>query len=264
MEKGNQAVTDRARQVIGPYRRSHDAMSAQVAAFGEGDLLRPSGATEWNVAQVLSHLGSSSEIALSTLRSGAADPSASPSVWARWDAMAPEVQAREFVRAEGELVAGLEALDDEQIASSTIDLGFLPMPVDVSAFVALRLSEVGLHRWDVDVAFEPDATVASYLVPVLLADIPPMVPMLARPEGLTSVIAFDVTEPDRRLRLRIADGAATMTGDGDDRANTVVHLPAESFVRLTSGRLRPEHTPRSVRVEGELSLAEIRRIFPGY
>jgi uncharacterized protein (TIGR03083 family) len=257
-------MTDAAREVIGAYRRSHDAISAQVESFREEDLLKASGATEWNVAKVLSHLGSSSEIAVSTLRSGAADPAASPAIWARWDAMVPEVQAAEFVSAEGELVAALEALDDESLGSKRIDMGFLPMPVNVATFVAMRLSEVGLHRWDVDVAFRPDAAVASYLVPILLHGIPPMVPMLARPKGLSGTIAFDVTDPVQTLTLHITEGDATMTEGGDEDASTVVCMPAESFVRLTSGRLRPENTPRSVQVEGEHLLDEIRRIFPGY
>jgi uncharacterized protein (TIGR03083 family) len=257
-------MTRTARAHIGVYRRSHDEVSVQVGEFDEADLLRASGAAEWNVAQVLSHLGSSSEIALSTLRSGAADPSASPRVWARWDAMTPRGQAQEFVRAEEELVAALEALDDGRLASATIDLGFLPMPVDVPTFVAMRLSEVGLHRWDVDVAFDQDAVVTSYLVPILLDGIPAMAPMLARPQGLTGVIDFELTEPDRTLSLHLAEGAATMTADEKGSVGTIVRLPAESFVRLTSGRLRPEHTPRSVEVDGELSLDEIRRIFPGY
>lgn len=257
-------MTDRARELINAYRRSHDEASAQVAAFDEGDLLRASGASEWNVAQVLSHLGSSSEIALSTLRSGAADPSASAPVWARWNAMASEAQAREFVRAEKELVRALEALDDAHITSSRINLGFLPMPVDVATFVAMRLSEVGLHRWDVDVAFRPNATVASYLVPILLTGIREKAPMLARPERFTGSVTFDLTDRDGALTLHVTASGVSMTNDDDEGAGTVVHLPAESFVRLTSGRLRPENTPTSLKIEGELSLDEIRRIFPGY
>jgi hypothetical protein len=91
-----------------------------------------------------------------------------------------------------------------------------------------------------------------------------MAPMLARPEGLVGIIAFDVTDPDHTLTLRMTADRATMTDDHDDGAGTLVHLPAESFVRLTSGRLRPENTPKSIQIEGERTLDEIRRIFPGY
>lgn len=252
------------REMIGVFRRSHDEVTAQVSGFKEGDLLRMSGAIEWNVAQVLSHLGSSSEIAVSALRTGSPDREAMAALWARWDAMAPDVQATQFVRAEEELVAALEALDDESLVTRRIDMGFMPAPVDVMTFLAFRLSEVGLHRWDVDVAFRPDATVATHLVPLLVNGIPPMAPMLARPNGARGTIKFELADLDRTMYLRLAGDRAGMTEGRGDEPDTVVRLPAESFVRLMNGRLRPEHTPSSVLVEGQYPLDEVRRFFPGY
>lgn len=257
-------MTDRTREVIGSYRRSHDELVAQVAEFTADDLRRVSGSTEWSVAQVLSHLGSSAEIALSTLRAGAADPSASPSVWARWDARDPEAQAAGFVRADEELVGALEALDDIYLQSTTIDMGFLPVPVDVVTFVSFRLTEVALHRWDVEVACNQDATLVDYLVPILLNGIPPMVPMLARHPRPDGIVAFHLTDMDRTLTLHWTEHGATMTENGEEHANTDVELTGESFLRLVSGRLGPHHTPGSVRTKGELSLDQLRAIFPGY
>lgn len=252
------------REMIGVFRRSHDEVSAQVSGFKEGDLLRMSGATEWNVAQVLSHLGSSSEIALTALRSGSPHREGYAALWAKWDAMAPDVQATQFVRAEEELVTALEALDDESLMTGRIDMGFMPAPVDVKTFLAFRLSEVGLHRWDVDVAFWPDATVATYLVPLLVDGIPPMAPMLARPSGANGTIKFELADLDRTMYLRLAADRTEMTEGRGDEPDSVVRLPADSFVRLVNGRLRPEHTPSSVLVEGEFALDEVRRLFPGY
>ena len=40
--------------------------------------------------------------------------------------------------------------------------------------------------------------------------------------------------------------------------------PSEAAVRLLSGRLAPEHTPEGVRVSGNVDLADLRRVFPGY
>lgn len=258
-------MTDHVREMIRAYRQSHSDVTQQVSGFAEEDLLLPSGSSEWNVAQVLSHLGSSSEIALSTLSTGASHPSLNSSVWARWDEMAPTRQAREFLRVENELVETLEAFSDEQIAASTFDLGFLPMSVDLSTFVWFRLSEVGLHRWDVDVAVDDGATLASYLVPILLNGLPPMIPMLARPQGLSGVIGFEITDtsPPRALRLLLTGESASIAQD-DDATRATVTLSPESFVRLANGRLGPAHTPDSVRVRGDLSLDEIRHIFPGY
>ena len=66
-------------------------------------LSRQSGATEWSVAQVLSHLGSGAEIALARLApavAGEAVPEIdNQSVWDRWNAMSPEEQASRVRRA---------------------------------------------------------------------------------------------------------------------------------------------------------------------
>ena len=61
-------MAESAKEAIQAFRRSHDEAARQVADFGPDQLRAGSGAAEWTVAQVLSHLGSSSEIALGTLR----------------------------------------------------------------------------------------------------------------------------------------------------------------------------------------------------
>ena len=66
--------------VIAALRREHDQLAALVSTFTEDDLRRPSGASDWDVSQVLSHLGSGAVINLGTLaerarRGGASRPS---------------------------------------------------------------------------------------------------------------------------------------------------------------------------------------------
>ena len=55
--------------VIAALRREHDQLAALVSTFTEDDLRRPSGASDWDVSQVLSHLGSGAVINLGTLQS---------------------------------------------------------------------------------------------------------------------------------------------------------------------------------------------------
>ena len=54
--------------VIAALRREHDQLSALVRTFTDDDLRRPSGASDWDVSQVLSHLGSAAVINLGTLQ----------------------------------------------------------------------------------------------------------------------------------------------------------------------------------------------------
>ena len=52
--------------VIAALRREHDQLTALVGTFTDDDLRRPSGASDWDVSQVLSHLGSAAVINLGT------------------------------------------------------------------------------------------------------------------------------------------------------------------------------------------------------
>ncbi len=49
-------------------------------------------------------------------------------------------------------------------------------------------------------------------------------------------------------------GATTATFEGG----------ADAVARLMSGRLTTAHTPATVTVSGNLSLEDLRRVFPGY
>lgn len=162
-----------ADRTIAALRSGHDALAAFVGKLGPDDLTRPSGASDWQVSQVLSHLGSGAEINLAALRAAQAGEPApggefNQSVWARWDAMPPAEHASGFLEANERLVRAYEELDPAARADLRIDLGFLPEPVDVAGAAGLRLSEFALHRWDVEVGFDPSATVAADAVPLLL------------------------------------------------------------------------------------------------
>lgn len=66
--------------VISALSREHDQLAALVSTFTGDDLRRPSGASDWDVSQVLSHLGSGAVINLGTpaernRRGGATDRS---------------------------------------------------------------------------------------------------------------------------------------------------------------------------------------------
>ena len=104
------------------------------------------------MADVLSHLGSGSELWLVRLRAGIEGVDIggidNHAVWDRWNAMSPEDQAEEFVKAQGAFVETLESLDADQRERVNVDLGFLPAPAPLSQAVGMRLVEVANHAWD--------------------------------------------------------------------------------------------------------------------
>ncbi|HUC04195.1 MAG TPA: maleylpyruvate isomerase family mycothiol-dependent enzyme [Acidimicrobiales bacterium] len=257
-------MSDPAQLSIQAMRRATDELVARVRTWDEERLRAPSACSEWTVAQVLSHLGSGAEIGLHTLTTGKADPEAAPAVWARWDAMSPVEQAAACLDAGERLVEAFESQDEEARLHRTIDVGYLPLPVDIALVADLRLSELALHGWDVDVPFDPDAVVAPYLVPFVLGRLPLFAGFFAQPIGTAARVAVTTADPDRTYLFDLGTEGATLTEEVPSETTASLALPGEAFVRLTSGRLGPEHTPAGVSATGDLTLGDFRRIFPGY
>ena len=216
------------------------------------------------MADVLSHLGSAAEIGWRTLTTGQADLDAAPAIWDSWNAMAPSEKASNFVAANERLVEAFEGLDEAAVADRKLDLGFLPAPVDVSFFAGMRLGEVGLHTWDIDVAFDRNAAVHDYMVPFVLDRLPLFAGFFSKPTGKTGLLAVDMAEPARSYMLDLGDDGASLAESSNPDAENRLTTSGEAFARLTAGRLDPAHTPASVRIVGALSLDDLRQTFPGY
>ena len=268
----NAAMSELADRSIIALRRNHDDLAARVAGFTADDLARTSGATEWDVAQVLSHLGSGAEIGLAVLTAGLAgdplpDNDFNQGVWARWDGLERPAKADNFVAANGRLVAALEELP----AQTREDAAFswlLPFPIGIELFAGMRLSEAVQHGWDVRVAFDPAATLpaesAGVLLDVLTGPASFMVGFVGKAEplaGTTANLAVRTTDPEREFGLALGEqiGVGPTPADPDG----VLRAPAEAVDRLIAGRLRPEHTPDGVELTGPITLAQLRHVFPG-
>jgi hypothetical protein len=205
------------------------------------------------VSQVLSHLGSGAEIGLASLEgalhgTGPRDGDFNKSVWARWDAMSPVERAENFVTANEALVRAYEALDPRARAELRVDLGFLPAPVDVATVAGLRLGEFTHHTWDVEVAFDRTAVLASAAVEPLLDQAGLLIGFLGKVEA---------------LGLDLVDAVA-LTGEPAE-PDAVLSAPAEWWLRLVTGRHAATHTPAEVTLKGDtLTLDDLRRVFPGF
>ena len=263
-------MTSLADQSIAALRSGHDELAALVRGLTTADLTRGSGASEWTVAQVLSHLGSGAEIGLAgldaALTGGAApDGNFNKTVWARWDAMTPTEQADGFLHANEELVKRYESLDPATRESLPIKLGFLPEPVDVGTAAAFRLSEFAYHQWDVEVGFNQFAALAPAAVPVLLDRVPFLLGFIGRPDALGgrhATLAVELANPNRVFGLELGEKIA-VTG-APAQPDGTLRAPAESWLRLATGRLAAAHTPDAVAVTGPVDLDDLRRVFPGF
>lgn len=264
-----------ADKTIAALRTNHEALAAFVRDLDSDDLVRPSGASEWTVAQVFSHLGSGAEIGLAALRA-ALDGQDAPggdfnqSVWARWNAKSPKEQADDLLSANAETVAAFEELDADTRANLRIKLGFLPAPADVTLVAGLRLSEAALHRWDAEVVFDPEATLAAdaaeALVDVYSGPLGMMVGYIGKAEALDgrkATLRVETSEPSRTFGLVL--GESVSLGETPESADGVLAAPAEAWLRMLSGRLDAAHTPSAVTLTGDVvSVDDLRRVFPGF
>src|SRR3954452_14528259 len=112
-------MTSLADRTIAALRTTHDTLAATVPAFTADQLNGPSGASEWTLAQVLSHLGSGAEITLAGYRAAldggpAPEQDFNEAVWDRWNAMTPQDQAAGFLEHDTLLVETLEGLSSDQ------------------------------------------------------------------------------------------------------------------------------------------------------
>ncbi len=260
-------MTTLADRTIAALRDIHDDLAATVPGLSDEQLAGPSGAAEWPLAQVLSHMGSGAEIALAGLTaavSGTPAAESNETIWDRWNAMGPREQADGFLRSDAALVAAYEALTADQRESLAIDLGFLPAPLPLASVAGMRLNEAALHAWDVRIALDPAAGLSADAAQLLAEHFSGGIAFLTGFLGKADALAKPavVAVQDSGFGLVIGDGVAVTATVSDPTATFAG--PLESAVRLIGGRLTAEHTPDGVTVIGDVTLDDLRRVFPGF
>ena len=272
-------MSDRFAVLLAELRASQDRLLADVGSRPADRLTEPS-YHSWTVAEVLSHLGSGSEIFRMYVEAGAAGTEGPAieeirPVWDRWNAMSPEHQRDEFVASVQALHEAVDAVPDPDGWRLEMYGGEQTLP-DV---LRMRLGEHAVHSWDVLVTREPALPVHPDSV-ALMAD-ESLTGLVGRAGHTTEPtrVRVETTDPKRSYLLTTSlDGGSLSLDDeasdgpgsggaGADGAGSpdvpVLRLPAEAFVRLLYGRLDPDHTPTSVEADG-VDLDRLRTAFPGF
>src|SRR5215469_7445617 len=183
--------------VIAALRSGYDELAGIARGLSDEQLAGPSGASEWDISQVLSHLGSGAEIGQNTLQvSLERKPNpgmefAKP-IWERYDNASRRERADWFLAANEALTQSYESLSEEVRDTLRVDLGFLPAPVDVATAATFRLNELAMHSWDVRAGLDPAAAVAAEATPILVTMVGGMAGFLGKPAALggnTAIIA---------------------------------------------------------------------------
>jgi uncharacterized protein (TIGR03083 family) len=247
---------------------THDRLDAVVTPLTAEQFEGPSYASEWSIAQVMSHLGSGAEIFGLVLDAGltgepAPGMEAFQEIWKTWDAKSPHDQTHDSLRADKAFLDRLDGLDGDQVSDWQIEMfgGEQRLP-DLLRF---RLGEHALHTWDVEVVGDPAATVDQAAVELLIDGIDQLVARSGKPPAEPLRVHVETAVPIRLFRLHsTADGVLLevrgIETPADD--NAALRLPAEAFIRLVYGRLDPQHTP-PLETDG-IDLDVLRTTFPGF
>ena len=262
-------MTSLADRTIAALRAEHEALARNVSDLTDQQLVGLSGAVEWTVADVLSHLGSGAVITLAGLRSATGAEQApgdgfNESVWDRWNAMSPAEQRAAFLVSDARLVEAFEALGEQQRESLTLQVGFQLAPVSVAAFGGMRLNEAAQHSWDIRVAGEPTAGLLSdsarVLAELFSTELAFLLGYIGKADQIDHPVRVEIAGSG--YGLTIADSVALVRQVDQPTASFVG--PLEAAIRLIAGRLGPGHTPNDVTVTGNISLEDLRTVFPGY
>ena len=256
--------------IIAALRSGYDSLAGLVSGYSDQQLAGPTGADDWDVSQVLSHLGSGAEIAQNGLHA-ALERRPGPgvefnkTVWARYDGAGRRERLEWFLAANEALTQSYESLSEETRATLKIEMSFLPAPVDVATAASGRLSEFALHSWDVRVGSDAAATIAPEATRQLLPRTVLSGGFLGKPDALDgkrALIAVTTTDATE-LALHLGEQISVSAGAPEQSDGTLT-LPAEAWIRLLTGRLKPPYLPAEITMTGTTDLDLLRRVFPPF
>jgi uncharacterized protein (TIGR03083 family) len=216
-----------------------EKLNTFLRGLDSGGWVEQSYCSDWQVYQVVSHIGSGSRIGQRRLDAwiNGAEPMTredQQAVWALFDSLRPDQMLNEYLKAAGEYLVAEGSIADE--AGLTEVEGFRgKQPLYV--YQLGRLWELTSHSWDVYVARDRHATFPAAAVELLA----PRLHMLNVP------IDKERAQPlvENGVQFKLAGTGATYTLELSDRprlneggtgAGLVVEGPAEEICRFVSGR----------------------------
>jgi uncharacterized protein (TIGR03083 family) len=254
------------RRWIVALRASQTRLHTLVEPLTPAALRARSYATEWAVSQVLSHIGSQAAIFqmfLDAALAGKQPPGrdAFPPIWDAWNRRDPERQARDCLETNDVLITRLENLPDETLA---VPIELFGMDLVIGDLARLRLSEHAVHSWDIAVSFDPTAQIAPDAVALLVDTLTPLVARAGKPQGHSFDLHIHSTDPDDDFVLSVGESVELRSFDGTESTDGTLDLPAEALLRLVYGRLDADHTPTLGLSARDVTLDDLRAIFPGF
>ena len=173
----------------------------------------------------------------------------------------PQDQAAQFLEHDAALLGTLEALTPEQRENLEIKPR-LPEPLPLTSVVGMRLNEAAQHAWDVRVALDPaaivDPTSAEVLLEHFTGGLGFLLGFIGKAEHLSEPTRVRIQDTDVVIAI---DGVSLSPGHRRDG-----HLPGAPEAAIRAHRRPADGAvhPEGVEVTGNVTLDDLRRVFPGY
>jgi uncharacterized protein (TIGR03083 family) len=219
----------------------------------------------WTITEVLSHLGSQAEIFYGWLEAAVSHSEPAPqesfqAIWDAWSARTPEQTEKDALSYNERSVRRYESLSDEELAH--LHLSLFGMEIDAARLAQMRLSEVTLHIWDIEVALDPTARLLPGSVDLIVDALALTAQFAGKPRGKSFRLHVRTSGPERDFLLEVGDAVRISAWNGE-QVDGELRIPAEAFVRLVYGRHEAEHMPRVEITAPDLTLDDVRAVFPG-
>lgn len=255
-------------------RREADALRDYLKKLPEKRWLNQSFCTDWTIKDVAEHQATQGLAMRSgvqaTLQGKAVD--FSPEAFKKFEKQTDGLNRLELAdiiaETTHELFDLLERASPEQLSRNT-STRFGEMALhNVGGF---RLSELSLHSWDVRVVEDLTAKVSRESLPLLLPGLVAALPGLVHRETArqlpTTTYQFEVSGPSKGpVALSLTQGKVQAQRDYAEKADVILKLDSEAFLRLTWGRLNLKWMIRDgwVKVDGDTEAAlKLNQLFQG-
>jgi uncharacterized protein (TIGR03083 family) len=261
-------------EVLTALKREDQSLRQEVDSQPSSYVEQDSFCSEWKNYQVISHLGSGAEIFQHSLEAAldgkeALTPEGRQAIWGYFDGLAPQEVYPQYKDRVGKLIAYLEALpESKQNEIVPTFAGNLPLP----KAVLMRLNEMALHVWDLQVKRDPSTKLDDKAAALLLPMVVDRLPNRAKREGLDELrgrrVGFDISgAASSQFTLTPGTEQASVEQGLPANALFTVKMSAEAFERLVSGRepIDKAVTAGTAQVSGDTSsMTSLNKIFSGY
>jgi uncharacterized protein (TIGR03083 family) len=247
--------------------RGFERLNGYLRQLDAGGWIEQSYCSDWQVYQVVSHIGSGSRIGQRRLEAwihGVAPMTREDqqAVWGLFDSLRPDQMLGEYLKAAGEYLMAERSVADE--AGLTEVEGFRGrQPLYV--YQLARLWELTSHSWDVYVARDrharfPDDAVALLVPRMHMLNLP--IDKQRAQELASTGVQFTLSGSGHSYTLDVS-GERPRLQPGGDGAGLVVEAPDEEMCRFLSGRHFVPGSRTELRAASGSSedLAKLRRAF---